>query len=174
MRVAIRRCATDCSIGSREGIWERIAKILERPLPRAAHLVLSSSTVVNFQTNPLLRYRDEDRQLFDVDELSSRAQVSRAFIRLCVSLGCPTCKGKLSQAMLLEWSFHNYERIRGAAGLKPMPTIEGVCGEALLKLMMGNAMITLVEFSELRSSNKADKQQLQRVRLAIEKTLERS
>ncbi len=95
-------------------------------------------------------------------------------VRLCVDLGCPTTDGKLSQSTLLEWLFQHYEDVRIAAGLKPMVPIDGVEGEARLKLMMGNAMITLLEFSESRSSNRSEKRQIRRVRNLVERTLERS
>lgn len=124
--------------------------------------------------NSLLRYRDEDRELLSIEDLSKRAQISRAMVRLCVDLGCPTSEGKLSQSMLLEWLFQRYEDVRTAAGLKPMVPIDGVEGEARLKLMMGNAMITLLEFSESRSTNRNEKRQIRRVRQLVERTLERS
>jgi hypothetical protein len=75
--------------------------------------------------------------------------------------------------MLLEWLFENYARVREGAGLKPLPPIDGVMDQALLKLMMANAMITLLEFSELRSSSTQEKNELRHVRLTLEKTLER-
>lgn len=122
----------------------------------------------------LLHYRDEDRELFSIEELSSYAQVSCAFVRLCISLGCPTREeGKLSQSMLLEWIFKHYEQLREATGMKPMVSIEGVEGQARLKLMMGNAVITLLEFSESRSSCRIEKRQIRQVRKMVERTLDR-
>lgn len=121
----------------------------------------------------LLRYRDEDRDLYDVESLSQRAQVSRSFIRLCITLGCPTVDGKLSQSMLLEWLFNHYAQVRAASALKPLAPIDGVTGDALLKLMMGNAMITLLEYCEMRSSVRAEKRQLRHIRKMVERTLER-
>jgi hypothetical protein len=129
--------------------------------------------VVKYHPKSLLRYRDEDCEMFDVEELSRRAQVSRSFIRLCIDVGCPTTGPKLSQSMLLEWLFLHYEKVRVAAGLKPMASIEGVSGDALLRLMMGNAMITLLEYCEMRASHTAEKQQLGQVRQLVEHTLER-
>lgn len=128
---------------------------------------------MNNHPNSLIRYRDEDRELFSIEELSKRSQVSRGFVRLCIALGCPTSDEKLSQSMLLDWLFQNYERVREEAGMKPLVSIEGVTGEARLKLMMGNAMITLLEYSESRSSNRVEKRQIRRVRQMVEHTLER-
>jgi hypothetical protein len=128
---------------------------------------------VKYHPKSLLRYRDEDCDLYDVEELSRRAQVSRSFIRLCIDLGCPTAGPKLSQSMLLEWLFLHYEKVRAAAGLKPMASIEGVCDDALLRLMMGNAMITLLEYGEIRASHVREKEQLRQVRQLVEHTLER-
>src|SRR5687768_9783587 len=85
----------------------------------AAHLLLNVTSAVNYHPKSLLRYRDEDRALYEVEELSRRAQVSRAFLRLCISLGCPASEGKLSQSIMLEWLFNHYEQVRTAAGLKP-------------------------------------------------------
>lgn len=151
----------------------RTCEEIRHPAGIAAHLLLNAVLAVNNHPKSLLRYRDEDRELYEVEELSRRAQVSRAFIRLCVTLGCPTSGGKLSQSMMLEWLFNHYEQVREAAGLKPVPPIEGVSGEALLKLMMGNAMITLLEYSEVRSSQRIEKRQLRQVRKMVEQTLER-
>ncbi len=123
--------------------------------------------------DPLLQYRDEDRELFSIEELSVYAQISRSLVRLCISLGCPTRDGKLSQSMLLEWLFRNHEKVREAAGLRPMVPIDGVSGDARTKLMMGCAMITLLEYSESRSSSRLEKRQLRRVRKMVEGTLER-
>ena len=129
---------------------------------------------MNHHPNSLLRYRDEDRELLPIEELSKRAQISCAMVRLCVTLGCPTSEGKLSQSMLLEWLFQHYEHVRAASGLRPMVPIDGVEGEARLKLMMGNAMITLLEFSESRSTSRSEKRQIRRVRQLVERTLERN
>ena len=135
--------------------------------------MLNAGLAVKNHPDSLLRYRDEDRVLYEVEELSRRAQVSRSFIRLCIAVGCPTSEGKLSQSMLLEWLFNHYEQVREAAGLKPMASIEGVSGDALLKLMMGNAMITLLEYCEVRSSVRTEKRKLRHVRKLVEQTLER-
>ncbi|RYD70159.1 MAG: hypothetical protein EOP84_27175 [Verrucomicrobiaceae bacterium] len=121
----------------------------------------------------LLHYRDEDRELFSVEDLSTYAQVSRAFVRLCVALGCPTSEGQLSQSMLLEWLFKHYEQVRETTGMKPMLPIDGVAGQAQVKLMMGNAVITLLEFSESRSSDRIERRQIRQVRKLVERTLDR-
>lgn len=121
-----------------------------------------------------IRYRDEDRELFDVERLSGHAQISRAFIRLCISLGCPTHSAQLSQAMLLDWLFEHYSKVRRGAGLAPLASIEGVSNSVLQKLKMGNAMLTLVDFAESRSSGAFEKQQLRRVHSMIARALDRA
>ena len=106
--------------------------------------------------NPL-RYRDEDRRLVSLSELSVRARISHAFIRLCLDCGCATEQGLLSQAMLLDWLFKHYADVRGASGLVPFATLEGVSAELQPKLRMANAILTILEFgeSQQRSRGKA-------------------
>jgi hypothetical protein len=120
-----------------------------------------------------LRYREEDRALLTVDQLSEHARVSRAFIRLCICLGCPTEKNLLSQAMLLDWLFENFEAVRRRCGLEPMAPLDGMKGEMLLKLKMGNALLTLLEFSATRSSNPEEKRRIGHVRKMVALSLDR-
>ena|SRR5579884_1187810 len=120
-----------------------------------------------------LRFRDEDRVLLDVDRLSLHARVSRAFIRLCIEGGCPTEGGKLSQAMLLEWLFENYPKVRSRAGLAEMAAIDGVSPDMLAKLKMGNSLLTLLEFSYMRSSNEEEKRRIQNVHRMVAVALDR-
>ncbi len=120
-----------------------------------------------------LRYREEDRALLTVDQLSEHARVSRAFIRLCICLGCPTKGDLLSQAMLLDWLFENYEAVRRRSGLETMASLDGVKGEMLLKLKMGNALLTLLEFSSSRSSNSEEKRRIGHVHKMVAMSLDR-
>jgi hypothetical protein len=120
-----------------------------------------------------LRYREEDRAPLSVEQLSQHARVSRAFIRLCIDLGCPTQGGLLSQATLLEWLFENYVLVRKRAALEPMASVDGVSGPMLAKLKMGNALLTLLEFSELRSSNLEEKRRIENVRRLVASALDR-
>ena len=108
-----------------------------------------------------------------VDQLSGYARVSRAFIRLCMDAGCPTQESRLSQKMLLEWLFENYSRVRRRAGLKPMAPVSGVTGATLSKLKMGNAILTILEYSELRSSKLDEKKRIQNVRSMVAIALDR-
>jgi hypothetical protein len=121
----------------------------------------------------LLRYREEDRIPLPVEELSREGRISCAFIRLCLSAGCPAQGGRLSMANLLEWLFEHYVVVRRLAGMKAMPEVDGVTEEAATQLHMGNAMITLLEFSELRATRPEDKRQLQAVKRCVEQALDR-
>src|SRR3954464_15272261 len=121
-----------------------------------------------------LRYREEDLRLVSVAELSVRARISQAFVRLCVDCGCPTEQGLLSQARLLDWLFDNYADVRPASGLAPFAPVEGVSEDLQPKLRMANAILTILEFSESRSSNPEEKQQLKWIRRTIDASLDRA
>lgn len=122
---------------------------------------------------PSLRYRDEDRALMQIEALSVYARVSQAFIRLSISLGCPTDDARLSQVMLLEWLFQNYEAVRTHAGLPELAPVDGVPEATLMKLKMGNALITLLEFAESRSSQPCEKLRIRQIRAVVETALNR-
>ena len=121
-----------------------------------------------------LRYREEDLRLVSVGELSVRARISQAFIRLCLGCGCATEHGLLSQAMLLDWLFDHYADVRDASGLVPFAPVEGVAGELQPKLRMANAILTILEFSESRSSDPEEKEQLRWIRRTIDASLDRA
>jgi hypothetical protein len=121
-----------------------------------------------------LRYRAEDLRLVSLAELSIRARISQAFIRLCLDCGCATEQGLLSQAMLLDWLFDHYADVRHASGLLPFAPVEGVSGELQPKLRMANAILTILEFSASRSSNPDEKQQLNWIRRTIDASLDRA
>lgn len=122
---------------------------------------------------PPLRYREEDHVLLDVDQLSVHARVSRAFVRLCITLGCPTVETRISQAMLLDWMFENYDAVRRASGLKEMATLDGVPAALLMRLKMGNALLTLLEYSEQRSSDTEEKERIRKVYEMVSIALDR-
>jgi hypothetical protein len=121
-----------------------------------------------------LRYREEDLRLVSVSELSVRARISQAFVRLCIDCGCATEQGLLSQAMLLDWLFDHYADVRHASGLRPFGPVEDVSGALQPKLRMANAILTILEFSESRSSNAEEKQQLHWIRRTIDASLDRA
>lgn len=93
-------------------------------------------------------------------------QVSRAFLRLCVTEGCPQTGGELSAAQFLRWLFDHYEKVRTAGGLKALAAVEGLSAQVTAKLRMTNALVTLLEFARTRASDWRQKRQL---RLALER-----
>jgi hypothetical protein len=119
----------------------------------------------------LLRYHDDDRVLRDIEGLSQHARISQGFIRLCLSTGCPIENGRLSLAILLEWLFEHYPSVRALAGLPELPHTDGVQGGNLLKLKLGYAMVTLLEYAESRSTRLSEKEHLAGTRRCIERTL---
>jgi hypothetical protein len=121
-----------------------------------------------------LRYREEDLRLVSLSELSVRARISQAFVRLCIDCGCATGQGLLSQAMLLDWLFDHYADVRHASGLVPFAPVEGVSDELQPKLRMANAILTILEFGESRASNPEEKQQLRWIRRTIDAALDRA
>lgn len=126
---------------------------------------------MNDSAATLLRYHEEDRELRDIEGLSVHARISQGFIRICVAAGCTTEDGRLSLAMLLEWLFENYVAVRELAGLRALPETDGVGGGSLLKLKLGYAMITLLEYAESRSTRPEEKEHLAGTRRCIERTL---
>jgi hypothetical protein len=110
----------------------------------------------------------EDYLPLPVDQLCHQAQVSRAFIRLCIENGCPAPGGKLSHARLMDWLRYNYPQIRVASGLAPLAPIDGVPFESLGALQLANSLLTLLEYSESRSCDPRQKRVLRRVILEVE------
>lgn len=121
----------------------------------------------------LLRFHEEDCAYRSVEDLSVHGRISQGFIRLCLAAGCPAQSEKVSLAGLLEWLFGNYTAVRELAGLGAVPSLAGVEGTNLGKLRMGNAMLTLLEYSELRASKVEDKEQIAEIRRCIELALDR-
>ena len=125
-------------------------------------------------TNFPLPFHHKDLHLLSVEQVGRQLRASRAFIRLCLELGCPTRKGKLSAAGVLQWLFENYEIVRYLSGLEPLASVEGTPDEVSGRLKMGNAVITLFEFGELRASDPEEKWQLRQARRNVERMLDRS
>lgn len=120
-----------------------------------------------------LRYHREDLSLRDVEELSRHGRISCAFVRLCLEEGCPQNEGRLSLAMLLDWLFDHYPKVRAAAGLPAMPEVEGLSELVTARLMMGNAMLTLLEYSYSRASDPLSRRHLTVMMHCVERALDR-
>lgn len=118
-----------------------------------------------------LHYHSDGQVAFGVDELSRHARLSRAFIRLCIQMGCPTAEGQLSEAALINWLTASYAKVRAAAGLRRLASVEGVKAQARRDLKLANTMITLLEFGESRSSSLAEKKQIRRVLNMVERSV---
>lgn len=120
----------------------------------------------------LLQYHGEDRVLRDVEGLSRHGRISRAFIRLCLEQGCPHAEHRLSLEMLLDWLFSSYPAVRAAAGLAEMSQIGDLPEPVRARLMMGNAMITLLEYAESRASDALSKRHLRLMQACVERALD--
>ncbi|HEX8309819.1 MAG TPA: hypothetical protein VF614_00785 [Chthoniobacteraceae bacterium] len=108
-----------------------------------------------------LPFADRDLQLFPPEDVALQLRVSRAFVRLCLSAGCPTRGHRLSAAELLHWLFENYDKVRLLCGFRGFASVSGVKPVAKVRLKMANAVLTLLEFSASRSSNLDEKQQIE-------------
>jgi hypothetical protein len=113
-------------------------------------------------------------ELLTVEALSEQLRVSRAFVRVCLACGCPTRRGRLSAAELLEWLFQNFAAVRAASGLRALPELDGVEAAACHRIRLGDAVITLLEFGESRATDADAKRELHRVRLGVERALDRA
>ena len=113
----------------------------------------------------------EDYLPLPVDQLCHQAQVSLAFIRLCLENGCPAPGGKLSHARLMDWLRYNYPQVRAACGLGALAPIEGVPFEALGALQVVNCLLTVLEFSESRSCDPTQKKALRRMIREVEQSV---
>lgn len=118
-----------------------------------------------------IRYRPQDHEFLSIEELSCQAHVSRAFIRLCIDLGCPHENRRLSQAGMIEWLALNYAAVRAASGLRPLASIDGVAARARRDLQLANTMLTLLEYAESRCTNLKEKKQLRSVAELIERSV---
>jgi hypothetical protein len=118
-------------------------------------------------------FTPKDRRVQTVELVARELCTSRAFVRLCLENGCPEADGFLSAAGLLEWLFEHYDRVRLAAGFPSLPPIDGVTSEAFQRLRMANALFTLFDFSESRTSCVEEKRQLRELHRKLERALER-
>jgi hypothetical protein len=121
----------------------------------------------------VIPFESADLELASPRVVADRLRVSYAFVQLCIDVGCPTRRGRLSAAEVIHWLFENYERVREVAGLSPMGSIEGVSPRAKSRLQMANAVITLVEYGQSRASDAAQKTELEEVKRTVEWALER-
>ena len=118
-------------------------------------------------------FQAKEWRLLNVEALSTELCVSRAFIRLCLSNGCPHDGALVSAAGLLEWLFDNYNRVRIAAGFRPFAPLDGVPDSVQQRLRMANALLTLFEFSESRATSPVEKGALCGAFRQVEWALER-
>ena len=125
-------------------------------------------------TNSPLPFQRADLELLTIEALSEQLRVSRAFVRVCIACGCPTRRGRLSAAELLEWLFQNFAAVRAASGLRALPELDGVEAAVCHRLRLGDAVITLLEFGESRATEADAKRELRRVRLEVEQALDRA
>ena len=125
-------------------------------------------------TNFPLQFHQGDLELRSVEAVSAQLRISCAFVRLCVAGGCPTQNGKLSSAELLKWLFDNYNIARKLCGFVPLAEVDGTAPDAAKRLKMGNALLTILEFGETRSTRQEEKSALQKVRRTVERALDRA
>jgi hypothetical protein len=118
-----------------------------------------------------LRYTSDDHVYRNVDDLSRHARLSRAFIRLCIDAGCPRHETRLTHAMLLDWLSANYVEVRALAGLRQVASIDGLPARSQRDLRRANMMLTILEFSESRSSNPSEKAQLRKMQHLVERSV---
>jgi hypothetical protein len=120
-----------------------------------------------------LPFHENDLRLLSVEKVAVQLRASRAFIRLCVECGCPTYRGRISAAKLLQWLFEHYESVRYLSGMDPLAEVDGIASEAARVLKMGNAVITLLEFGASRASDSEEKWQLQETKRGVLRSLDR-
>jgi hypothetical protein len=125
-------------------------------------------------TPEILEFGDDDLQLLEVEPLSEQMRVSRAFVRLCLDAGCPTRHGKASAAEVINWLFEHYAEVRSLAGLTAIIAVENLPDAVTRRLKMANALFTILEFSEMRSSDLEQKRSLRDLARSVEHALERA
>jgi hypothetical protein len=127
-----------------------------------------------FESTSPIPFERDDLELLTVEAVSLQLRVSRAFVRLCLSAGCPMRGSRLSAAELLHWLFEHYGEVRALAGFKPFAEVAGVAPDVELRLKMANALFTLLDFSESRATDPEAKREVRRVRDVVEKSIERA
>jgi len=105
-------------------------------------------------------FAEDDLTVLPIAELANRMRVSRAFVRLCIVTGCPWTESGTSAARLLVWLFDHYEAVRAIAGLKSLASVDDLPTDAVVRLRMANALVTLLEFARSRATNWRQKKQL--------------
>lgn len=123
-------------------------------------------------TWPLTFHRD-DLEPLSIEAVSRQLRVSRAFVQLCLDAGCPTRAGKISAAEVLHWLFEYYPKVRSLSGFTAFVETRGVTCEAELRLKMANAIFTLLEFGESRTSDQEAKREFRKIRRKVELALDR-
>lgn len=118
-------------------------------------------------------HRAEDHLLLSPDKLSRFAQLSHAFIRVCIDAGCPLDEGRLSQAQLLNWLSDHYTGVRALAGLPELAPIDGVSETTYFELQMANMMTTMLEFARSRATRDLEKRQITTVLRLVGRAVER-
>jgi hypothetical protein len=126
-----------------------------------------------FEPTTSIPFEGDDLELLTVEAISIQLRASRAFVRLCISCGCPTRCGRLSAAELLHWLFDHYAEVRALSGLKPLAEVDGVEPKEQRRLRMANGLYTLLDFGESRASELWAKRELQKVCQIVERSLER-
>lgn len=121
-----------------------------------------------------IQFSAKDLEQLTIEDLALRMRVSRAFIRLCVSSGCPTRDEKLSAAALLVWLFDHYEQVRTAGHLKALASVDGLSTDITVRLRMANALITLFDFSRSRATSWQQKRGLRIAGLDVNRLVDSS
>ena len=77
--------------------------------------------------------------------------MSRAFVHLALTNGCPSSEGAISEASFFGWMEENYEKIRFLAGLRPFPAISKEDRVSRVSEKRKRALLTTVEFTATRA-----------------------
>lgn len=129
---------------------------------------------MNFASPYPISFQAADLRPLDPHALSRQLRVSRAFVELCLVSGCPLVEGRQSAAALLYWLFEHYPEVREAAGMGVLAPVDGVEGEAAVRLKMGNGLLTLLEYSHMRASDPGTKSSLREISVRVERLLDRA
>lgn len=116
-----------------------------------------------------LRLSPGDLRVLPLDRLAREIRVSRAFLALCRTAGCPMEGDAAAAGQVLVWLFERYEDVRAVAGLKPLASVEGLPAQAMARLRMANALVTLLEHGRTRASDWRQKRQLRRALEQVER-----
>ena len=92
-------------------------------------------------------------ELLTLAEFGRRTSLSMAFVRLVIDCGFPTVCGKVSQRTYADWFPDNYDAVREAAGLSPLPPPDALTKEAEAMLRVHGCLRTVVDFNASRCSD---------------------